>query len=89
MSSEPADIEDSKSELRALQVALIDSSNDAIVTKGLDGIITGWNAAAEVMYGYSAEEMIGKSVSLLMEPHRADELATIFKHIRSGKPVER
>ena len=89
MGFEPADIEDSKSALRALQVAMIDSSNDAIVTKGLDGIITGWNAAAQVMYGYSAEEMIGKSVSLLMEPHRADELATIFKHIRSGKPVER
>ncbi len=89
MSIEPVEIEDSKSELRALQVALIDSSSDAIVTKGLDGIITGWNAAAEVMYGYSAEEMIGKSVSLLMEPHRADELAIILQHIREGIPVER
>jgi PAS domain S-box-containing protein len=55
----------------------------------LDGTITGWNAAAEVMCGYSAEEIVGKSASLLFGPDNADELVTILQHIRSGKPVER
>ena len=89
MGIEPVEIEDSKSELRALQMAMIDSSNDAIVTKGLDGIITGWNAAADAKYGYSAEEIVGKSVSVLMGPDRADELATILQQVRQGKAVKR
>ena len=89
MSSEPADIEDSESELRGLQAAMIEASNDAIVTKDLDGIITGWNAAAEAMYGYSAEEIVGKSVSLLFAPDNADELVTILQQVRRGKAVER
>ena len=89
MSSEPLEIEDSKSELRELYEAMIDSSSDAIVATDLDGTITGWNAAAEVMCGYSAEEIVGKSASLLFGPDNADELVTILQHIRSGKPVER
>jgi len=68
--------------------AIVESSDDAIIGKTLEGIITSWNPAAERIYGYSASEMIGKSVSLLVPPQRPDELQHILERILRGERVD-
>ncbi len=67
--------------------SIIQSSDDAIMSKGLDGIVTSWNASAEVMFGYTAEEMIGNSMSKLFPPEQVDEEKTILEHIVHGQRV--
>jgi PAS domain S-box-containing protein len=67
--------------------AIIESSDDAIYGKNLDGIIVSWNPAAERIYGYSAEEIIGKSITVLFPSHRAEELLTIMSAIRRGEII--
>ncbi|WP_019937238.1 EAL domain-containing protein [Bordetella sp. FB-8] len=68
--------------------SLIESSNDAIVSKTLGGIITSWNPAAEKMFGYTAEEMIGQSVKRLFPAQLRDEEDHIIAQIAAGKRVE-
>jgi len=67
---------------------IVDSSQDAIIGKNLDGIVTHWNKGAEEIYGYTAQEMIGKSITMLAPPERADEIPSILRRIRSGEQVE-
>ena len=71
----------------ALLASIVDSSNDAIVSKTLDGVITSWNQAAEEMYGYTAEEMIGESIALLT-PQGSGEMDEILGEIRAGQRVD-
>ncbi len=68
--------------------AIVDSSDDAIISKTLDGIITGWNKSAARIYGYAAAEVIGGPVSLLYPPDRVDDLPKILERIRRGEIVE-
>ncbi len=68
--------------------SIIESSNDSIASANLDGIITSWNVAAERMYGYLAEEMIGQSTSCLVPPESAHENADIGNKIRDGYAIE-
>ena len=68
--------------------AIVQSSDDAIIGKTLDGVILSWNPAAEGMYGYSAEEAIGRPVSFLVPPERPDELMHILEKIRHGDRVD-
>lgn len=68
--------------------AIVSSSEDAIFSKDLDGTITSWNAAAERMFGYSAQEIVGKPVSILFPPDRADEFVQIMERIRRGERVD-
>jgi PAS domain S-box-containing protein len=78
-------------ELRDSQARLaliIDSSQDAIIGKNLDGIVTHWNKGAEHMYGYTATEMIGRPISTLAPPDRVDEITEILRKIRNGERVE-
>ena len=70
-----------------LLASIVDSSDDAILSKTLDGVITSWNKAAERIYGYQAAEIIGRSVSLLIPPDRPDEMAEILHRIRIGERV--
>jgi PAS domain-containing protein len=58
-------------EARLHLAALVSSSDDAILSKNLDGMITSWNAAAERMYGYRAQEIVGQPVTLLFPPDRS------------------
>ena len=67
---------------------IVDSSQDAIIGKNLDGIITHWNKGAESIYGYTAQEMIGRSITMLAPPERADEIPIILHKIRNGQRVE-
>ncbi len=67
---------------------IVDSSQDAIIGKNLDGIITHWNKGAEHIYGYTAQEMIGRSITVLAPKERTDEIPTILQKIRNGERVE-
>jgi PAS domain S-box-containing protein len=71
-----------------LLASIVDSSDDAILSKTLDGVITSWNKAAERIYGYLAEEIIGRSVSVLIPSDRPDEMAEILDRIRTGERVD-
>jgi PAS domain S-box-containing protein len=71
-----------------LLAAIVDSSNDAIVSKTLDGIITSWNEGAERLYGYSAHEAIGQHISLIIPANRLHEETTILQKISGGQRIE-
>jgi PAS domain S-box-containing protein len=68
--------------------AIIESSGDAIISKDLNGLITSWNQGAERIFGYRAEEVIGKPVSILAAPERTSEMPSILARIRLGERVE-
>ena len=70
-----------------LLASIVDSSDDAILSTTLDGVITSWNKAAERIYGYQAKEIVGRSVSLLIPPDRPDEMAEILDRIGIGERV--
>ena len=67
--------------------ALIDSSDDAIIAKNLDGVILSWNLGAERMYGYSASEAIGRPISFLIPSDQRHEFNEILKRIRADQRV--
>ena len=71
-----------------LMAAIIKYSDDAIIGSTLSGVITSWNPAAERMYGYSSQEIIGRSGSLLAPADRADEFLTTVAMVKDGKAVE-
>jgi PAS domain S-box-containing protein len=76
------------SERERLFAAVVQSSNDAIITKSLDGTITAWNRAAERLFGYSANEAVGQRIDLIVPQGRHDEVAEILARIRNGVGVE-
>lgn len=84
------DIRERKQEQRGnrLLAAVVDSSDDAIVSKNLDGVITSWNGSAERMFGYTAEEAIGQHITIIIPPERRDEEAHILQQLRQGNRVE-
>jgi PAS domain S-box-containing protein len=68
--------------------SVIESSDDAIVTKDLNGIVTSWNRGAERIFGYSAEEMIGNPIAMLAPPDHADEMPRILERLRRGERID-
>ena len=84
------DIEEYKRAERSMRelVAIVESSDDAIVGKTLEGIVTSWNQAAERLLGYSAQEMIGQSVLRLIPEDRLEEEAQILARLRRGERVD-
>ena len=68
--------------------AIIESSQDAIISKDVDGIITSWNSGAERLFGYTAEEAIGRPVTMLIPPDRIDEEPGIIARIRRGERID-
>lgn len=84
------DITDSKraEEAQSRLAAIIESSDDAIVSKGLDGIITSWNKAAERIFGYTANEAIGQPIYLIIPPDRKDEEKDILERIGQGQRID-
>ena len=67
--------------------ALVESSDDAIIGKTLDGTITSWNAGAERLYGYSGDEVIGRRIDVLVPPDHADDVQKILERIAAGRKV--
>jgi PAS domain S-box-containing protein len=70
---------------RALLAAIVDSSDDAIVGKSLEGVVTTWNQGAERLYGFTADEIVGKPASLLIPTDRKDEELTILEAVSKGE----
>ena len=75
-------------EARAHLAAVVESSDDVIISKTLDGVIRSWNAGAQRVFGYNAEETIGKSVLMLLPPERQDEESMILARLRAGERIE-
>ncbi|WP_024507090.1 PAS domain S-box protein [Bradyrhizobium sp. ARR65] len=76
------------SEREWLFSAVVESSNDAIITKSLDGTITAWNRAAEHLFGYSSAEAVGQHIRTIVPPDRHDEMYDIIERIRQGEVIE-
>jgi two-component system, chemotaxis family, CheB/CheR fusion protein len=74
---------------RARLAAIVDSSQDAIISEDLDGIITSWNRGAEQLYGYTAQEVVGGPIAILLPPDRPDEAAELLARIRRGERIDR
>jgi PAS domain S-box-containing protein len=75
-------------EARLRLAAIVESSDDAIIGKSLDGTITSWNRGAERLYGYRAEEIVGRPLSLLVPPEHPDELPALMERVRRGEYIE-
>ena len=75
-------------EYRARLASIIDSSEDAILAKSLDGTITAWNRGAERIYGYTPEEVIGKNITMLVPSDRPDEIPEILRKVARGESIE-
>jgi PAS domain S-box-containing protein len=74
-------------QLNSHLASIVESSDDAIISKTLDGVITSWNTGAEVIYGYSADEVVGKPVSILVPPDQPDEITHLLDRVRHGHSV--
>src|SRR5690606_9656575 len=75
-------------ELRARMAAIVESSDDAIISKTLDGVIRTWNRGAQRVFGYSADEVIGQPITILMPPDRQNEEVEILERIRRGERID-
>jgi len=82
------DSEDWSEEVAARLAAIVESSDDAIVSKTLDGVITSWNHAAERMFGYAPAEAIGRNITLIIPPDRLEEETHVLASVRAGQRVE-
>jgi PAS domain S-box-containing protein len=75
-------------EAQALLAAIVESSDDAIISKTLDGIITSWNRGAEGLFGYPAQEVIGKPITIIIPAEKHDEETLILERLRRGEKIE-
>jgi PAS domain S-box-containing protein len=80
-------IRESESRYRGI-AAIVESSQDAVLTKNLDGVIMSWNHGARLLFGYTAEEVIGKPVTILIPAERLDEETIILARIRRGERID-
>ena len=73
---------------QGLLAAIVESAQDAIISKNLDGVIESWNRGAEHLFEYRAEEAIGQSIKLIIPPDRHDEEVVILNRLRRGERIE-
>ncbi len=73
---------------QALLAAIVDSSDDAIISITPDGMVTSWNPASERLFGWAAEEAIGRHISFIVPPDKADEFAAVMERLRQGEHFE-
>src|SRR5262249_53106732 len=77
-----------RQEARAFLASIVESAEDAIVTKDLQGIIRTWNPGAERLFGYAADEIVGRPITTLIPPEHCDEEAQILERLRKGKAIQ-
>ena len=77
-----------RTERERLFSAVVESSNDAIITKSLDGTITAWNGAAERLFGFTSVEAVGKTIDIIVPPDRRAEVRNILERVSRGEPIE-
>jgi PAS domain S-box-containing protein len=82
------DSEERAERTRSLLAAIVESSDDAIISKSLDGQITSWNASARRVFGYAAEEAIGKSITMIIPPEHQHEEKLILERLGRGERIE-
>ena len=84
------DVTEHREAVRAAQrmASIVEHSDDAIISSTLDAIITSWNPAAERLYGYASDEIIGRSTQAVTPKDRPDEIRNILSRVRAGQPVE-
>ncbi len=75
-------------ETRLRLAAIVESSDDAIIGQELNGTISSWNRAAQRLYGYTLDEVVGRPIAILIPPDQTDDFATIMERLRRGEPVE-
>ena len=75
-------------EIRSRYAAIVESSDDAIIAKTLDGVISAWNAAAERMFGYAEHEAIGQPITMIIPPDLYGEEQDILRRIRAGERLQ-
>lgn len=85
---DPASARKRDQEVQASLTAILNASEDAIIGKTLDGIITAWNRAAERIYRYSASEAIGRPIAMLTPDTRRNEVSQILERVRHGERLE-
>ena len=68
--------------------AIVSSSDDAIISKDLNGVIQSWNRGAERIFGYTADEAVGKSITIIIPEERLDEEKEVLRRIRAGQMVD-
>ncbi|HYO95897.1 MAG TPA: PAS domain S-box protein [Polyangiaceae bacterium] len=81
-------LEEDEDTRAALLASIVDSSDDAIISKTLAGVVTSWNRAAERIYGYTEDEILGQPVSVLVGKDRPHEMQSILDEIRQGRRIE-
>ncbi len=79
---------DHYTERESLFTAVVESSNDAIITKSLDGTITGWNRAAERLFGFTATEAVGKRIDIIVPPDKYAEVRDVIRRSAKGETIE-
>jgi PAS domain S-box-containing protein len=84
----PHSLQFAPKDARFLLASIVESSNDAIISKNLDGVITSWNAGAERLFGYTTEEALGKHMSLLACPGRKSDMPYIMERVKRGERTE-
>ena len=75
-------------ELRGRLAAIVESSDDAIISKTLDGVILTWNQGAERIFGYTADEIVGRPITILIPPDHLDEEPMILERLRRGEHID-
>jgi PAS domain S-box-containing protein len=85
---DPHSLQLAPKDAKFLLAAIVESSNDAIISKNLNGVITSWNAGAERLFGYTAEEALGKHMSLLACPGRESDIPHIMERVKRGERTE-
>jgi PAS domain S-box-containing protein len=86
--NELAMLREQAQEKNALLASIVTASDDAIISKALDGVITSWNCGAERMFGYTAEEAVGRHISLIIPPERLLEEEEIIERLMRHEPIE-